>query len=148
MRVCEKGLDVNDPCNAKWDTKGCYATMNISSNEMEREGFDYKNLVTGEVKIFDPNNSVPVITKPKSNPSSTTSSVTTSISSMENTVQTSTSTSTATSERPFITENEQSFDRYPSETESSPESAETSDASKQFIFKILLATFFLKFVVY
>ena len=54
MRVCEGGLDVNDPCNAKWDTKGCYATMDISYDEMEREGFDYTNLVTGQVKIFDP----------------------------------------------------------------------------------------------
>jgi hypothetical protein len=43
MRVCEKGLESEDPCNVKNDTGGCVKTMGVKF----REGFSYVDLLNG-----------------------------------------------------------------------------------------------------
>jgi hypothetical protein len=52
MRVCEAGLEEGDPCNPKRDRAGCFDTMGISYEEIEKPGFDYVNHLTGESKEF------------------------------------------------------------------------------------------------
>ena len=45
MRVCEAGIEQDDPCNVKDDTKGCFYTMNITTFYVP--GFDTIDESTG-----------------------------------------------------------------------------------------------------
>ena len=49
MRVCEAGLEEGDPCNPKMDTVGCYETMGISFDQMEKPGFTFVDYLTDEL---------------------------------------------------------------------------------------------------
>ncbi|KAJ3408910.1 hypothetical protein HDV05_004681 [Chytridiales sp. JEL 0842] len=48
MRVCEGGNQLGDPCNVKNDTAGCVATMGM----VDREGFSFLDMETGESRTF------------------------------------------------------------------------------------------------
>jgi hypothetical protein len=50
MRVCEAGLEEGDPCNPKMDTAGCYETMGITFDQMEKPGFTFVDYLTDELK--------------------------------------------------------------------------------------------------
>ena len=52
MRICQEGTQETDPCNVKWDTRGCQATMGITN--MERPGFTLTER-SGTVRNFDVN---------------------------------------------------------------------------------------------
>ena len=52
MRICQEGQQETDPCNVKWDTRGCQATMGITN--MERPGFTLTER-SGTVRNFDVN---------------------------------------------------------------------------------------------
>jgi hypothetical protein len=52
MRVCEYGLGLDDPCNAKFDELGCHATMNITTFNVP--GFTLTNKITNETRTFTP----------------------------------------------------------------------------------------------
>jgi len=49
MRICEPGMEMEDPCNVKLDTAGCQVTMGIRF----RDGFSYTDRLTGESRTFD-----------------------------------------------------------------------------------------------
>jgi hypothetical protein len=47
QRICEPGQQLDDPCNVKSDTAGCFKTMGITPSEMYAAGFDVYNAATG-----------------------------------------------------------------------------------------------------
>jgi hypothetical protein len=70
MRVCVKGQQESDPCNVKWDTKGCAETMNL----VIENGFTSTDK-DGNVKAFaDPNPPGSTENKPKGGAKPSTSS--------------------------------------------------------------------------
>ena len=50
MRICEAGLEQNDPCNVKDDTKGCVFTMGITT--FNKPGFTLTDATTGKETSF------------------------------------------------------------------------------------------------
>ena len=50
MRVCDAGLEQNDPCNVKDDTKGCLYTMGITTFNVP--GFDEYDQSSGQTTTF------------------------------------------------------------------------------------------------
>ncbi|KAI9353564.1 hypothetical protein BDR26DRAFT_848806 [Obelidium mucronatum] len=44
MRVCEGGMEESDPCNAKYDTKGCKFTMGISDYSLMKDGYSFTDI--------------------------------------------------------------------------------------------------------
>lgn len=48
MRVCEYGQQLDDPCNVKMDTEGCFATMGVEFND----GFTYIDQVQNTFEDF------------------------------------------------------------------------------------------------
>ncbi|KAJ3056887.1 hypothetical protein HK097_003047 [Rhizophlyctis rosea] len=55
MRICDGGNQLEDPCNVKNDTAGCFHTMNMT----DRDGFSYFDAATGFVR-----NSTPTLNNP------------------------------------------------------------------------------------
>ena len=51
QRVCEAGQQLDDPCNVKSDTLGCFQTMSITSNQMYSAGFDVYDARTGVTTV-------------------------------------------------------------------------------------------------
>ena len=45
MRVCEAGIELDDPCNVKNDTLGCFGTMGVTTFNVP--GFDTLDESTG-----------------------------------------------------------------------------------------------------
>jgi hypothetical protein len=49
MRVCEYGQQLDDPCNVKMDTEGCFATMGVEF----KDGFTYTDKVLNTFQDFE-----------------------------------------------------------------------------------------------